>query len=180
MTITQELQFSVLSAPVAQTDRRSLSQAWFSALYSVKDPSRGKAPVKSNPGQKRQTVCRSSLVPPKEGVHRTTQSRSVAAQRRSPRVGISVERRAPRLPLTKRIEDFARQVRPQTASATFLLDGKLGRVGILIRCNGSRIRLMAICSESAKAEVATALTQAAYALASQGIALYSEARGIAC
>src|SRR5579871_248587 len=35
MTIDKHLDLSVLSAPVASVDRRSLSQAWYSALYGT-------------------------------------------------------------------------------------------------------------------------------------------------
>lgn len=179
MTITQELQFSVLSAPVAQTDRRALSQAWFSALYSAKKSSGETRSTKAVAGEKAKTASREPSSD-KCRPQRTTELRALTPRRGSPRVAISAERRAPRLPLTKKIETFAQRVHRQPAAATFVLDAKHGRVGILIRTDGSRVRLTAICSERSKKAVASALTQAAYALAPHGLRLEAETRDAAC
>src|SRR5205807_4869332 len=78
------------------------------------------------------------------------------------------ERRAPRLQLARKIARFVRQPQRKKSGATFTIDGERGRVRVLVRSDGSRLRLIALCAESMKTTVAAALAQARYALASRG------------
>src|SRR5581483_5549433 len=97
MTISDQLQFSILSAPVASADRRVLSQAWYSALYRA-----GGKPAQS-------VAPRGIIKPPAAGAPRSC-TRGVMTQRTcetAPRAAKNCrelslrigERRAPRAEL---------------------------------------------------------------------------------
>src|SRR5690242_8493242 len=104
MTITEQLQFSVLTAPVATLDRRTLSQAWYSALYGTAQKA---APQKMTaPASRPAAPCahvHATLHEPiacgsRAGVRALGVSESQAA------TGAPGERRAPRSPLARKIE----------------------------------------------------------------------------
>jgi hypothetical protein len=88
-----------------------------------------------------------------------------------------VERRAPRSALARKIERTFLHPCAVTRKASFAIDGAQGRVQVLLQRQGSRIKLVAICPVKARAEVATALAQARYALALRGIELDAQMRG---
>lgn len=179
MTITEQLQFSVLTAPVATLDRRTLSQAWYSALYgnaakSSAKPKRGGVAVAA-------ATASQHSAPGGLGQDRAAQ-RGVTARAQSAestnRAALPAnERRAPRSPLARKIERAL--LRPRTAShkTSFSVDGDEGRVHVLLHARGTQFRLIAICPPKARANVAAALAQARYALAARGIELSAETRG---
>lgn len=78
------------------------------------------------------------------------------------------ERRAPLLPLARKIALFVLRPRRKMSGATFTIDGARGRVRVLVRADGNRLRLIALCAEPMKATVSAALAQARYALAARG------------
>ncbi|HET9393693.1 MAG TPA: hypothetical protein VFO29_09285 [Candidatus Rubrimentiphilum sp.] len=166
MSITQELQFSVLSAPLAAADRRVLSQAWYSALY------RPEAPAARQPLARAQGAEERSASHPVAKEERARESirnapgRAVHVQRA---VGAGIaDRRAPRLPLARKIALFVARPRRKKSGATFTIDGARGRVRVLVRADGNRVRLIALCAEPMKATVSAALAQARYTLAARG------------
>jgi len=176
MTITEHLEFSVLTAPIATLDRRSLSQAWYSALYGD-----GKTACSQTSAAKSRT---SSVTAPREPmVQRSVQfhetSASTATHARAavcaPRGG-DVERRGPHSPLARKIERAFVHPRSVSRKAAFALDGEHGRVQVILQSRGSQFKLVAICPPKAKAQVARALAQARYTLAMRGIELEAHAR----
>ena len=176
MKISRELRFSVMSAPIAASDRRALSQAWYSALYGAGAPrAHTRLPAAVPAPQK--SVAPSTLGRRAPG---ETQSTFAAARAQTERTvrneGLQTERRAARSQLARRIEMLARQPRASHRAATFELDGAHGRVRVLVRCAPGRVHLIAICSRRAKAAVASALAQARYALAPRGIAVPAQTR----
>lgn len=176
MTITEHLEFSVVSAPLAQIDRRALSQAWYSALYS-----QSAAPAKAPASHARnaESVSAASKTPndtPATQLHAPAGARGrrciIPTQARAEASG--EERRAARSSLARRIERrFLRPGMPPK-HATFQLEGDRGRVQILLQQSGAQMRLVAICADAARTRVAEALAQARYALAGRGIALHGE------
>ncbi|MGC2129816.1 MAG: hypothetical protein WA629_06940 [Candidatus Aquilonibacter sp.] len=170
--ITQQLSFSILTAPLAAIDRRSLSQAWYSALHL--------AHATNSP-----TSCgRTSVDPPRiEGRPRRSGATSSAVrpgERAAPvirtghetsRIAQGPERRAERSPLARRIErTFLDPIRANSR-ATFTIDGTQARVHVALQTTASGVRLIAVCPAAIRIGVARALDEARYALALCGIAL---------
>lgn len=176
MTISENLEFSVVSAPVAAFDRRALSQAWYSALYGSRAP--GSIPpdvralLPANPEAARPSKPDNSGAPckpaPSDAGRPLARAIGPAAE--------PIERRGPQSTLARKIERAF--LRPQRAAgkASFTLESDLGRVQVVLQSRGSRCKLVAVCSAKASALVAQALLQARYALAKRGIQLDAQAR----
>lgn len=176
MTISEHLQFSVLTTPIASVDRRALSQAWYSALYGDASLAQSNAP-----SAREMPEVRSARKP------RKTSSPEIQpqafsgspAKAHSPAIvrGGGAERRAARSGLARKIERTFLHPRATTRKASFSVDSTHGRVQVLLQSRDSAVRLVAICPPKAAREVAGALAQARYALASRGIHLDVETRG---
>jgi hypothetical protein len=176
MTITEHLQFSVLSAPIASLDRRGLSQAWYSALYGDTAPVRGATPASAAPSP---ANVHAHAGAPSAHARNEAASATLAGQAKCAAAangGTIEERRGPRSPLARRIERTFLHPRGRVRKATFAIDGVQGRVQILLQSSGDRLTLVAVCPPKAKAHVAAALAQARYALALRGIALDAQTR----
>lgn len=175
MTITEQLQFSVLTAPVASIDRRSLSQAWYSALYGN---SNATAQPKAIPAETAQAHRHSSTHANSE--RRADEPRGLARTGLQAKVSTSVvatlERRAPKSALARKIARTFRTPRYTPQKASFTVDSEQGRVHILLQTRGSQLKLIAICPPKARAHVAEALAQARYAMAARGVELDAVAR----
>lgn len=173
MTIAQQLHVSVLSAPVAAADRRALSQAWYSALYSAKAAPRSKAAPRNlqplpHAGKHAAGVSASSAP------QRSRANPQPSATRRNASIAQpAAERRAERSALARKIESVFLRPGIPVSSATFTL-GEEGRIRISLRRDGDTVRLIAVCAPRVRKEVAQALAQARYALAQRGVTLLSE------
>jgi len=181
MTITEQLQFSVLSAPVAGVDRRALSQAWYSALYGT---SRSVAAAR-----RAQTGASAQRAATGVGVanggsalawRSSTQTPRNAPQASKLSQSNAPERRAPRSDLARKIESALLRPRKRSGKTSFTFASASGRVHVLLQSSGSRLRLIAICSPKARAHVAAALAQARYALALRGVQVEATTREAAC
>lgn len=167
MPITEELQFSVLSAPLAAADRRLFSQAWYSALYRTDASPATQTQSAHTQAAEGRTLPRAGAKEQlaRESI-RSVPARPAHAQRAA---GTYIgERRAPRLQLARKITQFVLQPRSKKSGATFTIDGARGRVRVLVRTDGTRVRLVALCAEPMRATVSAALAQARYALAARG------------
>ena len=181
MSITEQLHFSVVSAPIASVDRRVLSQAWYSALYGNEAP-RAKA------GHRAQAACTSSTAQKNEGPGSNRRMLQMAPRRSvSPAAGraetaftAETERRAPRSPLAQKIAATLLHPPSRTHNGAFTVDGTHGRVRVLLRMKGRKLELIAICAPRAKKHVAEALAQARYALALGGIRMRTHLTEAAC
>lgn len=171
--MTQQLGFSVLTAPIASLDRRALSQAWYSALHLV----RGRAAaIKETP-----VKPHVRLQPPCHEVHAArTQlkhfgERAPANARREVSADracvVPADRRATRSPLARKIERLFLHPGVAARRATFTLEGSGVRVHVSMQTGKSGMRLVAVCPPHARAAVSRALNEARYALAARGIAL---------
>lgn len=181
MTITEQLQFSVLTAPVATLDRRTLSQAWYSALYGA-----GAKPAATRPAAR--AACERGTSCSSKTTEACGQRAAVAAKPRGTCVRIpalkktvpqapAMDRRAPRSALARKIERVLLRPRANAHKTSFTVESEYGRVRVLLASRGTQMKLVAICSPKARAHVAAALAQARYALALRGIDLDAAARG---
>jgi len=174
MTITEQLQFSVVTAPLATLDRRTLSQAWYSALYGHEHPKQ--LSIRLQPARSTGATHRSALTAnAREPDHRARIAARSGSGVATLRAGVSEERRAERSRLARKIErTFLRRPLPPR-SATFTVESG-ERIAVLLRSNGSQNHLVVICSPKAEEAVRAALAQARYALAARGLRLHAEAR----
>lgn len=178
MTITEQLQFSVLTAPVAALDRRTLSQAWYSALYGGAAPANALKGAIPAAQEAQRPVVRAGTA--RHERPERTPSRLGGTARAAQRVqAVPGDRRAPRSALARKIERAILRPRSAAQKASFTIEGDQGRVHILLHTHGTQIKLVAICPPKARAYVAAALAQARYALASRGIELDAQTRGAA-
>jgi hypothetical protein len=174
--MTEQLGFSILTAPIAAIDRRALSQAWYSALHLAQTahvaPGAFLKPQVSASGSE----CAARSV---ESRNRTRllvhDVRSVThAPARKSQIMPPVERRAERSTLARRIEraflnPFARPQR-----ATFTVDGTRARVHVALQTTAAGVRIVAVCPASIRSRVSRALDEARFALATRGIVLHAD------
>jgi hypothetical protein len=169
---TQQLGYSILTAPLAAIDRRSLSQAWYSALHLAHNVT---GTTMREPANASKGECLGTARRPDREAGRARDplgtTRALRASGTTRTLAGPVDRRAGRLPLARRIEwtflDPARKIR----RATFTLDGTNARVHVALQTGASGMRLVAVCPPALRAGVARALDQARYALAVRGITL---------
>jgi hypothetical protein len=183
---TQQLEVSILAAPLAAIDRRALSQAWYSALHLARpdrplvpshecSPCTVAAPVDAPP--KREQVSLSSRPAERRVAHSAqTKPSKIAAQPSAPR--ISLNRDA--VPLSLRIERRFAHSALQIKRATFSMGRGEARVHVILQTNGNVATLVALCRPQMRTVVARALAQARFALAARGFILDLETRGERC
>jgi hypothetical protein len=162
---------AVVATQLARTDRRALSQAWYSALHVERDDARPAAARRST-----------APAPPRATAH-AAPSHAAASAGRRPAVAVAradehhrraggnalPERRAPVERTARRVERVIEQLAhaPQPrASRTVAIDG--GRVTLLVRSGAGATRVVAVCSEPLRATVERALAHARFALAGRG------------
>ena len=170
---------AVVTTTLAQTDRRALSQAWYSALHLAEgsQPRSGArtanaklAPRRALPGP---TPAGASAPRASAAVVRSVQRSAGVAVRGA---GIPAERRRPAGVLGRRIARIAarRAAAPEHAqSATVTVRG--ARVHVIVRTHGGATRIVALCPAPLEARVAQALAQARFALAARGVRVGVEA-----
>jgi hypothetical protein len=176
--MTQQIGFSIVSAPLAAIDRRALSQAWYSALHLAKS-SHGPAPAPLHA-----VAPNNATVPLRVRNQPHAQLRNAAPYaparraRHLPRgFDSGVERRSPRSLLARRIERCFLDPARRVPRASFLLESNGTRVHVALAQLGGRMQLVAVCVPSARERVARALDEARYALAARGIVLDVDVRG---
>ena len=89
------------------------------------------------------------------------------------------ERRLLRSKLAQKIEQTFLKPQQAPKHASFSLDGRRGRVQILLRTTGNATQIIALCPPAAREVVAHALSQVRYALAMRGINIHTGVRGFA-
>ncbi|MBV8333038.1 MAG: hypothetical protein JO192_09910 [Candidatus Eremiobacteraeota bacterium] len=165
--MTQALEISVLSAPLAAIDRRALSQAWYSALHVARSGRSRGEPIRKRAAQ---TPSKARTArPPAQHEPRAIASRrrgATSAAKDGRRFGFAAERRAVPSRLSRDIERalFAPRARNQ---AIVMVDGR--RVCVSIAAGASGVRIVAVCRPAIRDAVARALAQARFALAARCI-----------
>jgi len=176
--MTQQVGFSVLTAPLAAIDRRALSQAWYSALHLAHDR------ASELPAQMKSSLTHAAIVPKTpepQGIHArarsaemTTRNNGSAERPRRSDVWAALDRRARRSTLARKIEQTFLNPSGNVRRATFWIDGTQARVHVTLQTSKGRARLVAVCPPAVRASVAQALAQARYALSARGIDLTIE------
>lgn len=179
MTINERLQVSVLSAPIATIDPGALSQAWYSALFGVR--------VRTAPAQIKTTtpiaaprICTKSTARaqwpqcPAAGSARCSQQRDRTRLHAVPQARVlgtrlagKIQRALTRHPLTLK-------------AASFTLRSAGQRVHFIVRWQGSRVWLTALCTREQCAQVESALRHVRFALGRSGMTVQSQMRAVAC
>lgn len=180
--MAQQLQASIVTAPLAQIDRRALSQAWYSALRLAHSRATPAAP-----GCVRNAVVAVSrnVLPEPERVRfeRTVRRALVplrAVPKRSPSAFPSGERRALPASLAQRIARAFLVPRTLPVRSTLTLGCGKGRVHVVLQGSGQSLRLVAICRPADRELVARALAQARLELAGRGCALETTTGALPC
>ncbi|HTV91114.1 MAG TPA: hypothetical protein VMG98_00190 [Verrucomicrobiae bacterium] len=175
--ITQQIGYSILTAPLAAIDRRALSQAWYSALHLAREGSGAATPSPQQQLSKRRGAepvrrTRDTAVTTCSSAPAATAARAGGTSRP---LAEAYERRAGRCALARQIEraflDPVRKTRRATFTFEGTHDGLRARVHVALRYGESGMHLVAVCLPSLRAGVARALDQARYTLAARGIKL---------
>jgi hypothetical protein len=173
--MTQQLGFSILTAPLAAIDRRSLSQAWYSALHLARESAaplrsatRNVLPGKSAPPGHRTSGRGASDPTPGTRLSGHTERREMSAR------GLEQERRAVPSRLVRAIERLLLDPARRVERATFAIDGLTARVHVCIQTSATGVRVIAVCAPAQRPLVVRALLQARFALARRGIALFEQ------
>jgi hypothetical protein len=162
---------AVVTTTLAQTDRRALSQAWYSALHLADQtkPQRGK----SNPQVSGGGSSASRAVHGRTDAGPRVSSAAVRIVRRiagSRTPALLLERRLPVGGLGRRIARLVSHPSPapeRARAATVSVRG--ARVHVIVRTQGNATRIVALCPRPLETRVARALAQARFALAARGV-----------
>jgi hypothetical protein len=180
--MTQQLEVSILAAPLAAIDRRALSQAWCTALrFAPPDRRAAPAPMRDCPGPTVPASARLCEVAPATPRVTCPLSPHVAASKRRAGGGDeawqdALRRPRARAPLAQRIERAFSDPRSRPRRATFALGRGRTRVHVILQSTSERVVLLAICPPEVCGVVSRALSQARSALAARGIGLEPSAR----
>jgi hypothetical protein len=182
--MTQQLEVSILAAPVAAIDSRALSQAWYSALRLARDG-------RQTP-EVRRSLARSEVAQPAARLeHAEEQSFQADVQvlcRHRRRLTLATcagsdERhpiargRMPRTTLAERIERAFSDLSGQPRRATLSMGRGNARVVVMLQTRGKRAMLLALCRPELRAVVGRALAEARLRLAARGIGVELQAVG---
>jgi hypothetical protein len=184
--MTQQLEVSILAAPLAAIERRALSQAWYSALHlarpdrslvSSRECGRCAVAMPSEATRKRDTRSPSPRADGTRPAHSgQSKASKITAQPNQPR--IPADRDV--VPLSLRIERRFAYSASQIKRATFSMGRGEARVHVILQTNGNAATLVALCRPQMRAVVARALAHARFALAARGFVLDLEMRGERC
>jgi len=161
---------AVVATQLADTDRRALSQAWYSALHLADRPPAGRhAPPRMACAARPNGSCiahGSNDPPQRRSTDGAGRGRNAAPNAGSRRGGsIDAERRVPKTELARRIEHGLTRRPPRGAAASFVVRGAGGRVHLIVRSDGALTRVVAVCAPPLRERVERALAQARFALA---------------
>ena len=163
---------AVIATQIAQTDRRALSEAWYSALHLAHD----KPAARSSPAQRTAANVRPAtlarVAPAPVRGERAVVTPLPTRTRRDGNAGSPAvpERRRPVSETVRRIERAVERLsarRPVPAAHT--LDVAGGRVRLLVHHDGKAVRIVALCSSPLRDVVERALASARFALAGSGV-----------
>jgi hypothetical protein len=160
---------AVIAADVARTDRRALSEAWYSALHVARAGTPAPAHTRPHAPASGSTPRTSPRVHgPSAAPSPAPQSRRLRAIPRSA-AAPAASRSQAQTETSRRIERAVTALAgaPRSARAqTIEVAG--GRVRLLVRSDGGTTRVVALCSAALREPVERALAGARYALATGG------------
>lgn len=179
--MTEQIGFSILTAPLAAIDRRALSQAWYSALHLAQSP-----PHPSQPQAQRRSATQAFAgnvtARAKASGHVQTPSPRVARRAAlvTPRAGAACDRRTERSRLGAQIERAFLRQGNAAQRTSIVVEGGRERVHLTLQRLSGGLTLVAVCSPRARDTVSRALNEARYALARRGISLTLALEDLAC
>jgi hypothetical protein len=166
---------AVVATQLPSIDRRALSQAWFSALHLAQPApcataARARTPIAAGAGANGRA---GAAVPPHIRPGPGLAANRSAPAKRGDLTPPAVERRSPAGELARRIERgvLRHAARGAQRNTSVAIDAGDGRIAILIRTEGSRTRIVALCSPPLRERVDRALAHARFALAGAGLRL---------
>lgn len=180
--MTQQLEVSILAAPLAAIDRRVLSQAWYSALRYARVGLDTATPIRrarlAGPAAELRCDCvhelfrrqRSDVMPRFASVSTKTATGNGAQEAKQCNRSRALHSAVPGEPATG-------SVPPPLRRATFSIGRGSGRVCIVLQTKGCRVLLVAFCKPEMHEVVASALARARRALAVHGIGVEIGIRG---
>ena len=165
---------AVVATQLADSDRRALSQAWYSALHLAEHPSaagrtqftRALAAAHDNGSRHGGAGSDAPPVGAAEGTGGARQAGRASAARFD--AAAVPERRAPKTELARCIERGLTRRLPR-GGAAFAVRGAGGRVALIVRTDGARTRVVAVCVPPLRERVERALAHARFALAPYGV-----------
>lgn len=181
--MTQQIESGIVAAPLAQIDRRTLSQAWYSALHLAQPqaprPPSSRTPAAAEPGPKHSSFAAAK----RAGVARAAVKSSLSFVSAEKRFDTSIEaeeRRTSKIRLAKRIAHAALSFRTIPVRSALTLRHGEGRVYLILQNANGRLRLIAICRPADRDAVAGAVARARVALAMRGCELEVKTGAFAC
>jgi hypothetical protein len=181
--MTQQLQVSILAAPLGAIDRRVLPQAWCDALGIARSRA-----ASAHQGARR--IAAGAVARSVSASYRSEKSAAGQAQTMAARPARTDAARwvfAPIedggqdraiAPLSRRIERRFAGAKMQPQRATFSLGRGSARIHVILQTTGSTATLLAICRPEMRSVVARALAGARLALAARGVAFNAEGEGV--
>lgn len=163
---------AILATQLATTDRRALSQAWYSALHLAersRPRDRGGLPRARSRHEPQTAHAEQRIAGHPAGSPAAARPSHEADTPRRMETRGAAERRAPKTELAHRIERRIARHAPRTAPASFAISAGDGRVHVLVRSDGAATRIVAVCAPALRASVERALAQARFALAGRGM-----------
>jgi hypothetical protein len=158
---------AVIATQLHHTDRRALSQAWYNALHLAgRAPRPQRGPCRATPSATPASAPRSAhevkgTSPRRDDVPVVRACRSGGTASRE---AVVTERRAPKPELAGRIERALTRGLPG-AAASFTVRASAGRVHLLVRSEGARTRVVAVCAATLRERVERALAHVRFACA---------------
>lgn len=172
--MTQQLEVSILAAPLAAIDRRALPQSWYDALRYARSDARAESTPRRGSRAVRLGVCGRPGDPAR--ADRRSIPQSVSRIDFSLRFAPASEgaesashRASTRTSLARRIECTFSDPKSRVRRATFSLGRGNVRVHVVLQTKGDRAVLLALCPPEVRGVVSRALAQARFALAARGI-----------
>jgi hypothetical protein len=158
---------AVVSTAIPNADRRALSQAWYSALHLAP----GSRAVALPPRRSQVATAPERTLPvqaplQERGFH--FQTAATRAERFPQFAASQVERRSLPAPLARSLVRAVAHHSPDRISSGIVLRTEEGRIHIIVRRDGTRVRLIALCVPAILDRVEKALAEARYALAARG------------
>jgi hypothetical protein len=161
---------AVIATQIARTDRRALSEAWYSALHLAHDASPARSATAQRVVADARPAALARVAPAQVRGERLAAPLPARARHDANAGGAVVpERRRPVNENARRIERAVERLsarRPVPAAHT--LDVAGGRVRLLVHHDAKGLRIVALCSSPLREVVERALASARFALAGTG------------
>ena len=168
---------ALVATHLPYTDRRALSQAWYSALHVAgRDAPGARAHAATAHGCARAPLARAAQHR-EAPAHDTADGRTPRRGRRAAEARVAcgddaagpLERRGAKSELARTIERGIARRAPGAETVSFVVRAANGRVHLVVRTGGGGTRVVAVCTPPLRERVERALAQARFALAGRGI-----------